>query len=200
MLALSTSPSLRATDGSSITLDIDRYFDHASDGERRMLEGLVGSVIDLGSGPGRLVAHLQAWGTPALGVDISSDLVVHARRRGGHGVVGCVFDPVPFEGRWHNALLLDGNVGIGGDPVALLARVRELLVSTGRVLVEVDRLGGANRTVTVSERVGEDVGPEFAWALISLDGLDSIAEHCGFRPGRLHRVDGRCVRELVCCA
>ena len=31
---------------------------------------------------------------------------------------------VPGEGRWHTALLADGNIGIGGDPVALLRRVR----------------------------------------------------------------------------
>ena len=47
-----------------------------------------------------------------------------------------VFGPLPGEGRWDTALLADGNIGIGGDPVALLARVRELLAPEGRVVVD----------------------------------------------------------------
>jgi len=38
-----------------------------------------------------------------------------------------VFDALPAEGRWHTALLADGNVGIGGDPIRLLSRLRGLI-------------------------------------------------------------------------
>ena len=41
-------------------------------------------------------------------------------RRGGAALRRDVFAPLPGEGRWYTALLADGNVGIGGDPVALL--------------------------------------------------------------------------------
>ena len=34
-----------------------------------------------------------------------------------------VFDALPGEGRWRTALLADGNIGIGGDPAALLRRL-----------------------------------------------------------------------------
>ena len=44
--------------------------------------------------------------------------------RGVAALLRDVFDPVPGEGRWETALLADGNIGIGGDPVALLERVR----------------------------------------------------------------------------
>ena len=57
-----------------------------------------------------------------------------------------VFQPVPGEGGWDTVLLADGNIGIGGDPVALLTRCRELLAPAGRVLVELDPPGhGAAR-------------------------------------------------------
>ena len=38
----------------------------------------------------------------------------------------------PDHDRWRTALLFDGNIGIGGDPVALLSRVVELLRDDGR--------------------------------------------------------------------
>ena len=44
--------------------------------------------------------------------------------RGVTGPARDVFDPLPGEGRWETALLADGNIGIGGDPVALLRRLR----------------------------------------------------------------------------
>ena len=37
----------------------------------------------------------------------------------------------PGEGRWDTVLFIDGNVGIGGDPIALLRRVRQLLAPAG---------------------------------------------------------------------
>ena len=52
-----------------------------------------------------------------------------------------MFGDVPCAGRWRTALLLDGNVGIGGAPVALLRRTRELLAPGGAALVELDPPG-----------------------------------------------------------
>ena len=43
-----------------------------------------------------------------------------------------VFATVPGTGRWARVLLADGNIGIGGDPDALLSRVAELLKPPGR--------------------------------------------------------------------
>ena len=57
--------------------------------------------------------------------------------RGGAALRRDVFDTLPGEGRWETALLADGNVGIGGDPVALLRRLREVLDPRGRVVAEV---------------------------------------------------------------
>jgi hypothetical protein len=51
---------------------------------------------------------------PALGLDANAGLVALARSNGALCVHQNTFDPVPFEGRWQQALLLDGNIGIGG--------------------------------------------------------------------------------------
>ncbi len=201
---ISASSMLVTPDGEPIDLDVGfdvvRYFDPPSIGERRMLRRLDGPVLDIGCGPGRIVEFLHHRGVPALGIDVGRKLVERARRRGLHCAEACVFGAVPFEGRWRVGLLLDGNIGIGGDPVALLERVGRLLAPGGCVYVEAGRSGGRNQTVRVRARVGDREGPEFPWALVSLDGLDSVAAHAGFATGRLHQFDGRFVRRLDRCA
>ena len=74
----------------------DTRFDHA-------VVGLCdGPTIDLGCGPGRLVAHLVQRGVPALGVDQSATAVALARRSGAPALRRDVFDPLPGTGRWHD--------------------------------------------------------------------------------------------------
>ncbi len=62
-----------------------------------------------------------------LGIDVVPEAVEQTRRRGASALQRDLFDALPGEGRWQTALLADGNVGIGGDPVALLARTRDLV-------------------------------------------------------------------------
>ena len=183
-----------------VSFDMARYFDTPTAGERKLLRRTNGPVLDIGCGPARAVEYLHRRGVPTMGIDIGHRLIDRARQRGLHCAHGCVFGEVPFAGRWRDALLLDGNVGIGGDPVVLLERVRELLAPGGSVYVEAGRPGGRNRTVMLREAVGDRVGPEFPWALVSVDGLDSLAGYAGFEIGRLHQFDGRYVRRLDRCA
>ena len=65
-----------------------------------------------------------------------------------------VFAPLPGEGRWCTALLADGNVGIGGDPVALLRRLRAGARPARRVVVELAPPGTEPSTgwATLSDR------------------------------------------------
>ena len=56
-----------------------------------------------------------------------------------------MFEHVPDAGSWGTALLLDGNIGIGGEPAALLGRARELLAPGGAVLAELDPPGALER-------------------------------------------------------
>ena len=80
-------------------------------------------VLDIGCGPGRHLAALQASGKRALGVDLSPVAVALARGRGATAMPGVgVRRRAAQPARWRTALLLDGNIGIGGAPVALLRR------------------------------------------------------------------------------
>ncbi len=119
-----------------VPLLADRWQGTATGDEREILDTLPGPVIDVGCGPGRHLEALGALGVPAMGVDTSPVAIGAARRRGGIALERSVFASVPAEGRWRSALLLDGNIGIGGDPVGLLRRVGELVELGGPVLVE----------------------------------------------------------------
>jgi hypothetical protein len=95
-------------------------------------------------------------------------------------------------------LLLDGNVGIGGDPVTLLRRCRELVRTGGRVIAEVAAPGVATRSLTVRVEEGSHTGPWFSWAVVGVDGWTSVAGEAGLCPDGFdtagHRWFGRAVR------
>jgi len=123
-------------DGVVLAWDPARWRAGASPDDRRLLDRCTGPTVDLGCGPGRLVAALTERGVPALGVDSSPVARVLCRRRGAPMVRRDVFGPLPGEGTWSHVLLADGNIGIGGDPGRLLARAVRLLAEDGSVLVE----------------------------------------------------------------
>ncbi|HWC12957.1 MAG TPA: class I SAM-dependent methyltransferase, partial [Acidimicrobiales bacterium] len=155
MTALVTAPQraathllVRADTGEAVTLDLDRWDLPASNEERALLADVEGPVIDLGCGPGRLVVDLAARKVPALGVDSSPDAVGLARRRGAAVLQRDLFGALPGEGGWGTALLFDGNIGIGGDPVRLLRRCRRLPARTGRLIAEVEPPGVGWRRVS----------------------------------------------------
>ena len=156
-----------------------------------VLDQATGPVLDVGCGPGRHVYELASRGMPALGIDISTDAVACARRRGSIALRRSVFDRLPNEGRWRTALLMDGNVGIGGDAVSLLSRLRHVLSPRGTALVEVEPPGYPTIVQTVRvERDGE-VGPWFPWARVALDGIDDIARTARFERIWTHTEEGR---------
>jgi SAM-dependent methyltransferase len=165
--------------------------------ERGLLADLRGPVLDLGCGPGRLVVALGELGIPALGIDASPHAVGRATARGAHVLERSVFDELPGEGRWPCVLLFDGNIGIGGDPVALLARVRRLLARHGVVVVEIEPPGGITTTTThVRLELDGALSDWFPWAWVAADGLDEIAAEAGVRRRRWRRVAGRWFAEL----
>jgi SAM-dependent methyltransferase len=118
--------------GTVISLPSARWWREPGREEEAILDLAIGPVLDLGCGPGRHTVALARRGVRSLGVDSSSAAVAAARARGAAVVHRSVFDRLPDEGRWASALLLDGNVGIGGDPVALLRRVRSLVRADAR--------------------------------------------------------------------
>src|ERR1700751_4734714 len=80
-----------------------------------------GPTIELGCGPGRLVARLIRRGVPALGIDRSATAIRLAGRGGAPALLGDGLEPLPGVGRWRTVLLVDGNVGLGGDPRRVLS-------------------------------------------------------------------------------
>jgi SAM-dependent methyltransferase len=175
---------LRLSDGHARPMPIHDWYAPATTDEIALLRTLAGPVLDLGCGPGRLVVALNELGTPALGVDASPNALHHASARGAATLQHSVFDPLPGEGRWATVLLFDGNIGIGGDPVALLQRAARLLAPDGRIVVEIDTTAGpALATYARLERNGETT-VWFPWAFVTVGSIDDISHRV-----RLVRVD-----------
>ncbi|MFG2577232.1 class I SAM-dependent methyltransferase [Streptomyces sp. NPDC048481] len=163
-----------------LPLDVERYCAAPDAADTGVLHRCAGPVLDVGCGPGRLVAALSARGMTALGVDVSPAAVALTRKRGASALRRSVFDPLPREGRWGTVLLMDGNVGIGGDPSALLTRLRGLLRPGGRLLVEAAPHDVDERlTVRVEDADGRHGGP-FAWARVGATALLHAADATGW--------------------
>lgn len=186
---------LRRADGWLLPLEVERWCARADAVDLRVLERCEGTVLDVGCGPGRLVAELAARGRPALGIDVSEAAVAHTVRLGGQALRRSVFEPLPGEGRWDTALLLDGNVGIGGDPATLLHRMSQLLSPSGLLIVE------TIPDVDVDERVSVHIvrvadhrgaaGPAFPWARLGTPALLRYAARAGWHPAGQWSTGGR---------
>lgn len=152
-------------------LDVHRWQADAGAGDEILLDACTGATLDVGCGPGRLVAALLARGVQALGVDVSPVAVRRTTERGGVAIRRDVFDLLPGEGRWHHVLLADGNIGIGGDPAALLRRAGQLLRPSGTVVVEVEQPGSGLTVGQARVRSEGEPGQWFPWAWSDAESL-----------------------------
>ena len=195
--ALHGSPTVVVGIGEEpVALPVDLWRHPASDTDLALVALCDGSTLDIGCGPGRMTEALAAAGHVALGIDVVDAAVSMTRDRGASALRRDVFDRLPGEGRWHTALLADGNIGIGGDPVALLQRVRRLLAPGGRVVVEVDGPGvGLVRRWAVLESAGQRSRP-FRWATLGIDDLDDTVRRAGLSTHQVHRFGDRFVAVL----
>jgi hypothetical protein len=114
-----------------------------------------------------------------MGIDVLPAAIRAGRRRGAAVELRSVFDPALTPERWATALLLDGNVGIGGDPVALLTRVAELLRPGGEALVEVEAPGVGVRTQVGRLETPAGSSILFPWGRVGADGVDELATASG---------------------
>lgn len=189
--------ALHDSAGRRISLDVRRWLGAADDGDRTVLERCVGPTLDVGCGPGRFVAALAERGSIALGVDIAEQAIRLIRRRGLAGVRRDVFTPLPADGHWRTVLLMDGNIGIGGDPRRLLTRCHELLVPGGCVLVEADVDHTMDEALQVRfAQHGEEVGPVFPWARVGRRALIDYGWDAGLTPVETWTSHGRCFVSL----
>lgn len=149
------------------------------------------ATIDVGCGPGRLVAEISARKVPAMGIDVSSEAVRQTRIRGALALRRDVFGTVPGEGRWSYALLADGNLGIGGDPARLLTRLCHLLAPGGVVIAEVADHGVGLVRDRRRLRVDGRFSSHFEWAVVGLDAIEDVAAQAGMTVVNSQTVGGR---------
>ncbi|MFE0456022.1 methyltransferase domain-containing protein [Streptomyces sp. NPDC058914] len=174
---------LRRDDGWLLPLEVERWCARADAVDLDVLDRCEGTVLDVGCGPGRLVAELAARGRSVLGIDVSEAAVDHTVGLGGRALRRSVFDPLPREGRWGTVLLMDGNVGIGGDPRALLRRVAGILRPGGLLIAETVSLDVDERArvqvVGVADARG--TGTPFPWARLGTPALLRYGRRAGWR-------------------
>jgi SAM-dependent methyltransferase len=187
---------LRQTDGTAIPLALPRWLGAPDKTDESVIRRARGPVLDVGCGPGRHLHALARRGVYGLGVDLSPVAVALARDRGAIAVVGSIFDEVPGVGTWRTALLLDGNIGIGGDPVRLLRRVGALLDRDGEMLVELDPPDSGTKTVTVRLEADGEASGWFSWARVAIGDLEAIALLAGLRVVARWRRDERWFGQL----
>ncbi len=136
-------------------------------------------MLDLGCGPGRLVAALAERGVLAIGVDDSpvaaEQCPVDVLRRD-------LFEPLPGEGRWAHVLLADGNIGIGGDPGApARAASPACCAPAARRSSRPIRHPTPTGAAPIRLHTPAGIGPEIPWAIVGLRALAELAAAVGLR-------------------
>jgi SAM-dependent methyltransferase len=165
---------------SSSSMDFARWNGAADRVDVALLGSVRGPVLDVGCGPARMVRAAVAMGLTVLGLDVSPTAVELGREAGLPMHEGSVFDPIPDEGAWHTVLLVDGNVGIGGDVARLLSRCAELLAPDGEVVVELHP--DPSRDHRYTGRLVDIHGgysESFPWAEVGIAGVSRRAPQAG---------------------
>lgn len=175
-----------------IPIDAERFTAPADAADSMALQRAAGPVLDVGCGPGRMVRAAISSGLFALGIDVSPDAVSMAHASGIPVLHHDVNDPLPLEGLWGTVLLIDGNIGIGGDPAGLLLRSRQLVQPQGRIIVEVSTHPEDDRVFRAEVRdcFGR-ASDAFPWAVLGEKPLGRIASGLGLRVAESWSADDR---------
>jgi len=168
-------PPTPGLSGEPLATDLARWNGEADEVDLMVVSRCEPPVIDLGCGPGRMVAALNRSGRPALGVDFSAVAVGTSMRRGALALRRRISDPLPAEGRWGTALLIDSNIGIGGDVTALLRRCCALIGSGGLIICEVDPDQDRHQTSHVVLDVDNLRSPPVPWGRVGGRVLSHLA-------------------------
>ncbi len=187
----------RRPDGTATALALQRWLGPLTAADEAVLDRAHAPVLDVGCGPGRHVLALARRGRLALGVDIAPAAVRVARLRGARAIEASVFERVPGAGTWGSALLLDGNIGIGGAPDDLLARLRELLRPGGEVLAELAPPGVGVTRERIRLELGGLRSRSFPWAYVGVDAIEAPAGAAGFAVAERWQDERRWFARLV---
>ena len=173
-------------DGRRARLPVRRWKGEVSPADAVLLASCRGLTLDVGCGPGRLTAGLLQRRIPVLGIDLSTEAIRLAQRRGAPVLQRDFFDPLPGEGHWSTVLLADGNLGIGGDPTRLLQRAGHVLAPRGRVVLDLDaRVSGIVRSRLMLS-TGNAEG-WLDWAHVGPDAIGDLAGRSGMQVERVVR-------------
>ena len=181
----------RESDGTLRVLPLDVWMRDATGADERLVARAVGPVLDVGCGPGRHVHALALRGVIAVGVDVSPAALHLARARGATVLEASIFHRIPGVGEWRTALLLDGNIGIGGAPAALLTRIAGLLSPGGTILVEVDPPGVGLEIVRMRLEDEHRESRWFDWARVGAEAIAAPAREAGLRVRESWEDEGR---------
>ena len=96
-----------------------------------------GTMLDVGCGAGRLAGAFRRRGWTVHGIEPSPTGAEAARRTGMHVHVGTLDDELPWSDGGFDAVVFNHSLEHVADPVATLARARELLRPGGLVGVSV---------------------------------------------------------------
>lgn len=162
-------------------LPLEDWRRRAADSDHDVLDLCRGTTIDVGCGPGRMAEALAERGHDVLGIDVVDEAARLTRDRGVAALRHDVFAALPHDGRWTTALLADGNIGIGGDPVRLLRRVARLLEPGGRVVVDLAAPGTETVSAWALLRCGDDTSRPFRWSTVGVEAIEELALDAGLR-------------------
>jgi SAM-dependent methyltransferase len=177
-LAGLAAPQIEYSDGRVSEFPVHDWFGPMP-GDGSLLDRCAGPTLDVGAGPGRLTVALAERGVPALAIDITPYAVRLARSAGALALHRDVFGYLPGTGRWDTILLADGNIGIGGDPAALLRRARDLLGPAGSVVAETGPPAAASRRGLARLRTAAGSGAWFPWASVGADQIGDLGRAAG---------------------
>lgn len=164
---------------SAVHYRVQDWLVRANDFERSLLRTARGPLVDIGCGPGRMLVAAAELGLAACGVDSNSLAAEHARKQGATVFQQSVFDPLP--GSFQTLLLLDGNIGIGGDPQALLKHLHTMAAPGARLIVETDQLLTleARYQAILVDSAGRS-SETFDWARLGAEPLQRHAANAGW--------------------
>jgi SAM-dependent methyltransferase len=182
--------------GARTPLPLARWIGAHDLSDESMLGRCHGPTLDVGCGPGRLTAALTDRGVVTLGIDISRVAVAMTRMRGAIALRRDVFDALPGHGRWDHLLLADGNIGIGGDPVALLRRCRTLLAPSGTLLLDLEPPGAGLLIEHVRLEHSGQLSDPFRWCWLGVDAVPAVAAPAGLRARAVWSAECRWQAEL----
>lgn len=169
----------------------------ADDFEQSLLLGLKGSLLDIGCGPGRMLFAAETQGIRAYGIDSSSQAAHRAQSRGAVVFHQSIFATVPGEGGYNSLLLLDGNIGIGGNPANLLQRLFDVAAPGATLFVETDPVMNnvAQYQAVLIDAAGRS-SEVFDWARLGADALHRLGAEIGWHLVRCIEQGGRKISVL----